>query len=324
MDAIVLAGGYATRLWPITRHRPKMFLPVGDTTVIDRILRGLEADDRIEQVFVSTNQRFADRFETYLAESSFNNPQVSIEGTTAEAEKLGVVGALAELVKREGLSRDTIVVAGDNLLSFSLSAFIDHFQAHDGPTLAAYDVGTMEKARQYGVVGVSDGVVQSFIEKPDEPPSTLASIACYGFPATVLPLLEEYLAGDNNPDEPGWFLQWLVDRESVGVFEFDGAWFDIGTPASYLDAVAWHLDGDARVAESATVTDTTLGDDVHVMAGAEVSDSHLERTIVFPEATVNACEIRDSIIDECAALEGIDLAGAQIAAHTTLASDPPE
>src|SRR6056297_2784365 len=98
MKAVVLAGGYATRLWPITKHRPKMFLPVGEETVIDVIFEDLEEDDRISEVFVSTNERFAETFEQYLADSPFEKPTLSVEETVAEDEKFGVVGALEQLI----------------------------------------------------------------------------------------------------------------------------------------------------------------------------------------------------------------------------------
>ena len=106
MKAIVLAGGDATRLWPITKNRPKMFLPIGESTIIDKIFAGLEDDDRISEVFVSTNKCFAEDFQEYLADSEFEKPTLSVEGTTDENEKLGVVGALAELVNQEGINED--------------------------------------------------------------------------------------------------------------------------------------------------------------------------------------------------------------------------
>jgi len=320
MDAIVLAGGYATRLWPITRHRPKMFLPIGDTTVVDRIFEELEGDDRIEDVYVSTNERFAEEFEAHLASAPFQKPVLSVEETTEESEKLGVIGALAQLVEREGLDSDTLVLAGDNLISFSVSEFLDAFDAARAPTIAAYDVGTRDRASEYGVIETDDGHVVDFEEKPDRPSSSLISIACYGFPADTLGLLETYLSGDNNPDEPGWFVQWLVDRERVAAFTFDEAWFDIGTPASYLDAISWYLDGGTLIHPEAEIRESTLGRNVHVMRGAEIVDSHLDRAIVFPDATLRSCEIRSSIIDEETVLENLNLAGAQIGAHTRIAN----
>ncbi|WP_134669250.1 sugar phosphate nucleotidyltransferase [Halorussus marinus] len=318
MKAVVLAGGYATRLWPITKHRPKMFLPVGDSTVIDQIFGELEADDRIDEVFVSTNERFAEDFRDHLDDSEFDKPTLTIEDTTEEDEKFGVVGALAQLFDRENVTDDTLVIAGDNLISFGVSDFVDFFEAKESPTLAAYDVGSRERAKSYGLVELDDDEVVDFQEKPDDPKSTLVSIACYAFTAETIPMLEEYLEGGNNPDEPGWFLQWLQARESVYAYTFDEAWFDIGTPESYLDAVAWELDGENRIADDATVENTTFGENVHVMAGAELINSSVNNSIVFPSATIRDCDIRDSIIDEKTRVENMDLAGALIGAHTQI------
>ncbi|MFB6114550.1 MAG: sugar phosphate nucleotidyltransferase [Halodesulfurarchaeum sp.] len=318
MDAVVLAGGYATRLWPITKNRPKMFLPVGERTVVDHIFEALETDDRIDTVYVSTNERFAPEFEDHLDEKEYSKATLSVEETTAESEKFGVIGALAQLVDREAVSQDVLVIAGDNLISFDVSDFVDYFEERDAPTIAAYDVGSLERAKSYGLVELEGEEVVDFQEKPDDPKSTLVSIACYAFPEETLPQLEEYLDGDNNPDEPGWFIQWLQARDRVFAFTFDGAWFDIGTPESYLDAVQWSLEGENVIEEGATVEDTTLGENVHVMSGAAIRDSHLDRSIVFPDATIRHCDVRDSIIDEATKLEYIDFSGALIGAHTTI------
>ena len=316
MKAVVLAGGYATRLWPVTKHRPKMLLPIGDSTVIDRILGELERDDRISEVFVSTNERFADDFETHLTESAYEKPQLTVEDTTEEDEKFGVVGALAQLVDREGIAdEDLLVIAGDNLISFDVAEFLDFFEDAGTPTIAAYDVGSREKAKSYGLVELDGDEVVDFQEKPDDPNSTLVSIACYAFPAESV-LFEEYLSGGNNPDEPGWFIQWLVENDVVDAFTFDGAWYDIGTPESYLEAVAWELDGENVVAESATVENTTVGENVHVLPGAEIVNSSLDNSVVFPKATIRDSDVRQSIIDRETTIEDLDLASALIGAHT--------
>jgi len=163
-----------------------------------------------------------------------------------------------------------------------------------------------------------EGVVTDFQEKPDEPSSTLVSIACYGFPAETLPKLREYLEGGNNPDEPGWFIEWLQRRETVRAFSFDEAWFDIGTPESYLDAIAWYLDGENYVHPDATLEDTTLGENVQVLADATISNTTITGSVVFPEATIDDGELRRSIIDTETYIESLDLSGAVIGAHTTL------
>ncbi len=320
MHAVVLAGGYATRLWPVTRNRPKMLLPVGEETVIDRILAELEADERIEAVFVSTNERFAADFRAHIDDVGYEKPRLSVEQTTDEDEKLGVVGALAQLVDREGIAdEDLLVVAGDNLISFDVGEFLDYFEARAAPTLAAYDVGSRERAKSYGLVDIEGDRVVDFQEKPDDPPSTLVSIACYAFPADAV-RFADYLEKGNNPDEPGWFIEWLQDHRDVFAFTFDGAWYDIGTPESYLEAVAWALDGETIVATDASVTDSDLGENVHVMAEATVEDSVIDGSLVFPQATVEDCEVHDSIIDRETHVANLDLAGALIGAHTQISN----
>ena len=318
MKAVVLAGGYATRMWPITKDRPKMFLPVGDGTVIDVIFEDLESDARIDEVFVSTNERFSGAFKSFIDESPYEKPTLSVEETVAEDEKFGVVGALAQLIDREGVDDDLVVIAGDNLLSFDVGEFVDFFEEAGTPCLVAYDVGSRERAKSYGLVQLDGDRVTDFQEKPDDPQSTLVSIACYAFPADTLPEFDTYLADGNNPDEPGWFLQWLQTRGTVNAFTFDGAWFDIGTPESYLDAVSWYLDGDTFVHEDATVEDADLGANVHVMADSAVTDSELERTVVFEGVTIADAELEGTIVDEHSRVDGVALSESLVGAYSRL------
>jgi glucose-1-phosphate thymidylyltransferase len=305
MEAVILAGGYATRLWPITRYQPKMLLPVGDTTVIDRILEDLEGDDRVDTIYLSTNEAFADVFHEHVDEQGYTKVELSVEDTEDEDEKFGVVGALAQLVEREGVDDDLFVIGGDNLIGFDPSEFLDYFEEKGTSVLAAYDVGSREKAKSYGLVTLDGERVVDFQEKPDDPKSTLVSIACYAFPAESI-RFAEYLSGDNNPDEPGWYIEWLQSNEPVYAFTFEDVWFDIGTPASYLETVEWALGGGSKIHPEATVENSEIGDSVHVMAGAEVTDSSLERTVLFPEAEVEDCDLDDSILGEGVELEGLN------------------
>ena len=319
MDAIVLAGGYATRLWPITRHRPKMLLPIGDTTVIGTVFDALEAEERIDDVFVSTNRRFEREFESYLSESPYTKPQLTVEDAGSESEKPGVVSAIGQLVDREGLTDNTLILAGDNLMNFALGEFIDAFDATGDPTIAAHDIGSYERASSYGLIELDDSdAVVGFQEKPDTPESTLVSVACYAIPGETLPLFETYLTGENNPDEPGWFIQWLQERDAVRAFAFEEAWFDIGTPGSYLDAVAWWLDGDNYVHPSASVGGSKLIGNVHVMEGATVTDAALEDSVVFPGATIRDSELRRSVVDRDTEIESLTLSSAVVGPHTQL------
>jgi glucose-1-phosphate thymidylyltransferase len=295
-----------------------MFLPIGDGTVIDTIFEELEADERIDEVFVSTNEYFAGEFETFIEESDYEKPTLSVEETVEEDEKFGVVGAMAQLIDRENVDDDLLIVAGDNLISFGLSNFIDYFEEKQSPSLVAYDVGSKEKAKSYGLVELDGDRVVNFQEKPENPASTLVSIACYAYPADTLPLFDDYLSNDNNPDEPGWFVQWLQEREDVFAFTFDTAWYDIGTPDSYLDAVEGYLEGENHVHEDAVVEDSELGENVHIMAGARVENSTVDRSVVFPNATIVDADLRDTIVDEETSVEHLDLTGSLVGAHSKL------
>jgi glucose-1-phosphate thymidylyltransferase len=300
-----------------------MFLPIGDGTVIDRIFRELENDDRVDEVFVSTNEAFAEDFADYLEESDFEKPVLSVEETVEEDEKFGVVGALAQLVEREGVDDDLMVVAGDNLIGFDVSEFLDFFEEKGSPTLAAYDVGSREKAKAYGLVDVDGDRVVDFQEKPEDPKSTLVSIACYVFPRESI-RFEEYLEDGNNPDEPGWFIQWLVENGDVYAFPFDDPWFDIGTPEAYLEAVEWALGGESYVHEDATLVNTEMDDNTLVLADAHIEDSTLAGSVVFGGAEIVDCDIRESIVDEETHLENVDLSGALVGAHTRLTHRPDD
>jgi glucose-1-phosphate thymidylyltransferase len=298
-----------------------MFLPIGDGTVIDTIFEELEADDRIDEVFISTNEYFADEFEAFLDESDYEKPTLSVEETVEEDEKFGVVGAMAQLIDRENVDDDLLIVAGDNLISFGLSNFIDYFEGKGSPSLVAYDVGSREKAKSYGLVELDGEQVVNFQEKPDDPNSTLVSIACYLYPQDTLPLFDDYLSNDNNPDEPGWFVQWLQEREDVYAFTFDTAWYDIGTAESYLDAVEGYLDGDNYINDEAVIENSELGENVHVMAGAHIENSTVDRSVIFPDATVVDADLDDSILDEKTHVEGLELTGSLVGPHSKLKSD---
>ena len=318
MDAIVLAGGYATRMWPITRNRPKMLLPVGETTVIDKTLSQLEDNEDVDDVYISTNERFATAFDTYVDEKGYEKPELSVEDTSGEDEKFGVVGALAQLIEREELEDDLLIIAGDNMVGFDISDFVEFFEDKASPVLAAYDVGDRERAKSYGLVELDGEEVVDFQEKPDEPKTTLASIACYAFPADVLPKFDTYLADDQNPDEPGWFLQWLQSRQSVYAFTFDDVWFDIGEAAAYLDAVDWKLGGEPLVADDATVENSDLNGSTHVMSGATVTDATITDSLVFPDAHVEDAELVETVFDEKASIEGIDLEESLVGGYSQL------
>ena len=240
MKAIVLAGGFAKRLWPLTIDTPKPLLPVAGKPIIEYILRRLEDVPEIDRVFISVNRRFEGNFRDWSAGMAFGKGmEIVTEPTTCEEDKLGAVGALAFLIREKAIDDDLVVVAGDNLFDFDMAKLLG--SKKDGsPAVALYDMAEKDKVRnKYGVATLDGaGCICDFQEKPAEPSSTLISTGCYFFTREAVGLIQEYLSGGNNRDAPGFFISWLCKRMAVKgcVFGQGCRWFDIGSMESYDEA----------------------------------------------------------------------------------------
>ncbi len=229
MKALILAAGYATRLRPLTDSVPKQLLPVGGRPMVDWILDKLRETDA-GAVHLVTNHRFAADFEQWAPD----DVQVHDDGTVSNDDRLGAIGD----IRFVGIDDDLLAVAGDNLFDFSLRDFERFWRERPGSScVAVHDVGDRELAKKYGVVDVdSDGRITGFVEKPDDPPSTLAATATYLFLRDHVRLIDAYLAEGNPSDQPGNYVAWLHQREPVYAFRLEGAWWDIGDRAQLLEA----------------------------------------------------------------------------------------
>ena len=229
MKAIILAAGYATRLRPLTDNVPKPLLPVGDRPLLDWILDKIQETPTIEAIHLVTNSRFAPSFARWAKPRGIT---VHDDGTHSNDDRLGATGDLQLVIERAQLAgQELLVLAGDNLFEFSLHEFItDARRRHpSASSVAIYDCGDQELARQYGIVTIDhDGRITKFVEKPQDPPSTLAATVIYRLAPTHSPLLTTYLAEDNRPDNIGEFIAWLSRREPVYGYRFEGPWHDIG------------------------------------------------------------------------------------------------
>ncbi len=242
MNILILAAGYATRLYPLTLDRPKPLLPVAGKPMLEWVLDNMAPISGIEKVYVVTNAKFARHFEEWSAEYGKGHPKLSFEivndQSTNDADKLGAIGDMNLVIQRYGLERnDLVVVAGDNLFSQSLEAFGDFTRSIETAAIGVYDVGSLAEATKYGVVAVDgQGVITQFAEKPAQPPSTLISIALYYYPQHVVSMVGQYLAEGNNPDQPGRFVQWLYPRIPVKTWSVPGTWFDVGSKETLEEA----------------------------------------------------------------------------------------
>lgn len=241
MNILILAAGYATRLYPLTLNKAKPLLEVAGKPMIEWVLDNLAPIPDIEKVYVVTNNKFAADFQAWADEYGKRQPKLSFaiinDGSTSDADKLGAIGDMHFVVQKEHLMEsDLLVVAGDNLFSQPLTEFATH--ARNFPaTLALYDVGDLEAIKKYNNVSTdASGRIIHFEEKPQHPTNTLTGIALYYYRKDVLPLLETYIAEGNNADQPGRFIQWLFPRVEVKTWRVPGTWFDIGSKETLEEA----------------------------------------------------------------------------------------
>ena len=241
MNALILAAGYATRLYPLTLNKAKPLLEVGGKPIIEWLFDNLASVPGLRTVFVVTNDKFASDFQDW-ANTYQNRPramQIKIinDGSKSDDDKLGAIGDINLVLTRENLANDDLlVIAGDNLFEQPLSDFVNSAK-HSQATVAVHDVGNLEAMKKYGTVTIDGkGVITYFEEKPAHPKSTLAAVALYYYSREVLSLFTTYLAAGNNPDQPGLFLQWLYPRKPVNTFEIKGRWLDIGSKETLENA----------------------------------------------------------------------------------------
>jgi glucose-1-phosphate thymidylyltransferase len=206
--------------------------------MLDYVISKLEEIKELDQIFISTNAKFEDKFNTYLKNVKSNKELILfIEDAKSEQEKLGSVGALGFIISENRLDDELLVIGGDNLLDFKMIDFINFYNNKLANIVALYDLKSKEKASLYGVVEVDDASkIIGFYEKPAKPKSTLVSTACYLFTKAGVKNVLRYLNEGKDPDKIGHFIEWLYKKDDVFGFVFDGYWFDIGSFESYEEA----------------------------------------------------------------------------------------
>jgi glucose-1-phosphate thymidylyltransferase len=234
MKLIILAAGYATRLYPLTLNQPKPLLPVAGKPMLEHVLDNVRTIEAIDQAYVVTNAKFVNHFQKWA--DGYQRPNLNFSFTivndhsTDDSNKLGAIGDLHLVLTTFNIDDDIIVVGGDNLFSNDLREFGEYCQQVNAPVTGVYDVGDLEQIKKYNAIEIDENNrITYFEEKPKEPKSTLTGIALYYYPKAVLPLIHEYIAEGNNPDQPGRLVQWLYPRVPFHVWKVPGLWFDVGS-----------------------------------------------------------------------------------------------
>ncbi|MDA0749289.1 MAG: nucleotidyltransferase family protein [Verrucomicrobia bacterium] len=241
MKLIVLAAGYATRLYPLTLTRPKPLLEVAGRPMVEHVLGHLMDVPELNEILIVSNDKFHGHFETWAKAYQTSCPSIPVtvinDGSTDENNRLGAIGDLVYTLKASAIDEDIIVVAGDNLFSQSIKSFGEFCLEKQAPVLGVYDVGRLEDTKKYSEVHMNaGGQISSFEEKPEEPHSTLIGIALYYYPKAVLPVIRQYVEDGHNADQPGRMIQWLYPRMPVYTWTLPGLWYDIGSKETLEEA----------------------------------------------------------------------------------------
>jgi len=231
MDAIILAAGYATRLYPLTKDKPKPLLNVAGKPIIEHIISKIEGINGINKIYIVTNDKFDSTFNKWLENFDAKSPiEVINDGTKSNEDRLGALGDVHFAIGSKNIDDELIVVAGDNLFELSLKDVANFFIKRKSNVIVLHDVKDFELAKHYGIVEIdNDNLVTHFEEKPQNPKSTLASTGIYLFPKKTIELIKKYIEQGNNPDKTGSFIEWLHKRDKVHSYVTDKKWYDIGS-----------------------------------------------------------------------------------------------
>ncbi len=241
MKALILAAGYATRLYPLTKDYPKALLTVRQKAIVDFIIDKLEALDPVDEIIIVTNSKFISQFRKWLHRRVKGKRISLIDDLTKDnASRLGAIGDMDFVIRKMSLCDDLLVVGGDNLFEDGLNEFLRFAQAHkNNPVIGVHQLKDKVHASKYGVLKIDKkNKVIDFQEKPAHPQSKLVAMCLYYFPAEKLGLIREYLKrkAKKKADAVGLYIDWLSRKVDIFAHVFYGRWYDIGDHKFYAQA----------------------------------------------------------------------------------------
>jgi len=242
MKALILAAGYATRLYPLTKEYPKPLLEVKSRPLVDYILDKLCSVEAIDEILVVTNNKFFLKFKDWAKGKKIKIKLTIVNDLTKSLEdRLGAIGDMNFVIEKKRPNDDLLVIGGDNLFNEGLEGFIEFAKVKaPSPVIGIYDLKNIKEAHKYGVIKLDKNCkVVDFKEKPKLPKSTLVAMCLYYFPKEKLGLIKKYLKDKKNKqDATGYYIDWLRKKEAIYGFTFHGAWYDIGDAKFYNKAKA--------------------------------------------------------------------------------------
>ena len=231
MTSIILAAGYATRMYPLTLNYPKPLLEVGGKKIIDWLIEDLEKAG-VERTVVVSNHKFISQFQAWA--EGRENIIVLDDGSEDNDHRLGAVKDIEFAIEEANIDDDIVVLAGDNVLNFSLSSFIDYGREKKTSCIMRHEEKDKNKLRKTGVIEINeDELVLNMEEKPQEPKSNWAVPPFYYYTKEDKDLIKEGIASGCGTDAPGSFVSWLVKKRPVHAYKMIGDRFDVGSIEGY-------------------------------------------------------------------------------------------
>ena len=233
MKCLILAAGYATRLYPLTENFPKPLLEVGGKTILDWLIDDVDTLGAIDEYVVISNHKFAHHFEQWAKEKT-QKITVLDDGTESNETRLGAVKDIAFAINTLSLDDDMLVVAGDNLLDFTLTSFVTYAQEKKSSCIMRYYEGETARLQKCGVVEIDENDrILGMEEKPKNPRSNWCCPPFYFYTRADARLVEDGIQAGCGTDAPGSYIAWLASVSPVYAMEMPGKRYDIGNLESY-------------------------------------------------------------------------------------------
>lgn len=234
MICVALCAGYATRLYPLTENFPKALLKVREKTILDWLYDDICDSGAVEKFVVVSNHRYIGHFQRWAAEKSRLPVEVIDDGTQSNETRLGAVRDVQMAVQQLSLCDDLLVIAGDNVLDFSLGRFLEYFAQKKTSCVMRYFCDDESRLKKGGVIQpAQDGRIVRMEEKPQEPFDNWCAPPFYVYAKQDLHFIDEALEAGCGADAPGSFMAWLSKATPVYAMEMPGKRYDIGNMASY-------------------------------------------------------------------------------------------
>lgn len=235
MVALILAAGYATRLYPLTKDTSKALLPIGGKPILDYIVDEILEIPEITKIVIISNNPFYNDFCQWSKMRNLEDIITVIDdGSTSLENRLGAVGDIVYALDKENIDDDLLIIAGDTFFNYKLLDAYKYFVDTGKNCVVVKETDDIELCKRCGICTIdSNNRIIHFEEKPPVPQSNMLVYATYFFKSEVISMFKQYVKEGNLIDAPGFFLSWLIHKVDVLAYKMKGECYDIGTLETY-------------------------------------------------------------------------------------------